>query len=58
MLEANETGRDLPWQVTDAPATNIDGQLRGIVGVEFTVTRVEGKAKFIGDGPSHRSRVK
>jgi len=32
--------------VTDAPPAFIDGQLRGIVGVEMTVTRVEAKAKL------------
>ena len=32
--------------VTDAPEAYIEGQLNGIVGIEFTVTRVEGKAKL------------
>lgn len=41
-----ESDRDHPWQVTDAPEPYIEAQLNGIVGVEFTVTRVEGKAKF------------
>jgi hypothetical protein len=31
---------------TDAPTSYIDGQLRGIVGLELTVTKVEGKAKL------------
>ena len=35
-----------PWQVTDAPAPYIEGQLRGIVGIELAVTGVEGKAKL------------
>ena len=29
-----------------APATYVEAQLRGIVGIEFTVTGVEGKAKL------------
>ena len=41
-----EGQRDQPWHVTDAPPAFIDGQLRGIVGVEMTVTRVEAKAKL------------
>jgi len=41
-----EGPRDQPWHVTDAPPAFIDGQLRGIVGVEMTVTRVEAKAKL------------
>ena len=31
---------------TDAPATYVDKQLRAIVGLEFTIERVEGKAKL------------
>ena len=42
----HEAGRDRSWQVADAPRDYIDGQLNGIVGVEFTVTRIEGKAKL------------
>jgi transcriptional regulator len=41
-----EGQREEPWHVTDAPPAFIDGQLRGIVGVELTVTRVEAKAKL------------
>ena len=41
-----EDQREQPWHVTDAPPAFIDGQLRGIVGVEMTVTRVEAKAKL------------
>jgi len=41
-----EGQREEPWHVTDAPPAFIDGQLRGIVGVEMTVTRVEAKAKL------------
>ncbi len=42
----HERGREAPWHVTDAPSAYIDGQLRGIVGVELTVSKVEGKAKL------------
>ena len=41
-----ENARQHPWYVTDAPPAYVDGQLRGIVGVELTVTRVEAKAKL------------
>jgi len=34
------------WRVEDAPAAYIDGQLRGIVGVEMTVTQIEAKDKL------------
>jgi transcriptional regulator len=41
-----EGQREQPWQPSDAPPAFIDGQLRGIVGVELSVTRVEAKAKL------------
>jgi transcriptional regulator len=46
LVEEHEGHRDLPWAVTDAPAPYIDGQLRGIVGLQVRLTRVEGKAKL------------
>jgi transcriptional regulator len=46
LTDVHEDGRDHRWQVTDAPEPYIEAQLNGIVGVEFTVTRVEGKAKI------------
>jgi transcriptional regulator len=41
--EAHRPGR---WYVEDAPPAYIDGQLRGIVGVEMTITKVEAKNKL------------
>jgi transcriptional regulator len=41
-----EGERDQPWHPQDAPPAFINGQLRGIVGVEMTVTRVAAKAKL------------
>lgn len=46
LSDQHEQPRDHPWHVTDAPEAYVEGQLRGIVGVELTVTRVEGKAKL------------
>ena len=46
LTRTHEAGRSPGWAVTDAPAEYIEGQLRGIVGIEFTVQRVEGKAKL------------
>ena len=34
-----------PWRVDDAPAPFIDAQIRGIVGLEIPITRMEGKWK-------------
>ena len=46
LTDEHEGRREQPWQVSDASSSYIDGQLRGIVGVEVTLTRVEGKAKL------------
>jgi len=46
LTSEHERGRPAPWHVTDAPSDYIDGQLRGIVGVEVAVAKVEGKAKL------------
>lgn len=46
LTDRHETVRPQPWQVADAPEAYVDGQLRGIVGLELTVTAVEGKAKL------------
>jgi transcriptional regulator len=41
--EADRPGR---WYVEDAPTAYIEGQLRGIVGVEMAITNVEAKNKL------------
>jgi transcriptional regulator len=51
LTERHETGRGEPWQVTDAPAEFTQSQLRGIVGVEVVIEKVEGKAKMSQNQP-------
>jgi transcriptional regulator len=46
LTERHEASRRTPWRVSDAPDAYIAGQLRGIVGLEISVTKVEGKAKL------------
>jgi transcriptional regulator len=41
----HERGRAAPWAMTDAPPTFIEGQLKGIVGLEIPIARIEGKWK-------------
>lgn len=41
----HERDRAEPWQVSDAPADYLETMLAGIVGVELTVTRLDGKWK-------------
>ncbi|MGC8468451.1 MAG: FMN-binding negative transcriptional regulator [Acetobacteraceae bacterium] len=46
-----EGGRAAPWAVTDAPEPFIASQIKGIVGVAFTITRLEGKWKMSQNRP-------
>jgi transcriptional regulator len=46
LTDVHEGRRQEPWQVTDAPEAYVEGQLRGIVGIEVRVTAVAGKAKL------------
>ena len=41
----HESAREAPWAVTDAPKPFIDAQVRGIVGIEIAIARIEGKWK-------------
>jgi transcriptional regulator len=45
LTDVHEAAIGAPWKVTDAPDDYITTLLRGIVGLEFTVTRLEGKWK-------------
>jgi transcriptional regulator len=46
LTNRHESGRELPWSVADAPAEYLAQLRRGIVGVELTITRLEGKWKM------------
>lgn len=46
LTQVHEGGRESPWHTTDAPERYLAGQLRAIVGLEITVERVTGKAKY------------
>ena len=46
LTEAHEAGRPEPWAVTDAPEPYVEKQLKAIVGIEFAVEHVVGKAKL------------
>jgi transcriptional regulator len=41
-----ESARAQPWHVTDAPADYVDAMLKGIVGIEIAITRMQGKWKM------------
>lgn len=45
LTREQEASRLEPWHVTDAPPSFIDAQLKGIVGMEIEIRRIEGKWK-------------
>jgi transcriptional regulator len=54
LTDRHESARSDPrerWQVTDAPADFIDGQLRSIVGVEVEISSIEAKRKLSQNRP-------
>jgi transcriptional regulator len=46
LTDRHERERRQPWQIGDAPSQYIDGQLRGIIGLEIAIERVEATAKL------------
>jgi transcriptional regulator len=46
LTDRHERDRRPAWRIDEAPAAYVDGQLRGIVGVELLITDVEAKAKL------------
>lgn len=51
LTDLHEGFSAVPWKVTDAPNSFIDQMLKGIVGVELALTRVEGKWKLSQNRP-------
>ncbi|MGE0118263.1 MAG: FMN-binding negative transcriptional regulator [Dongiaceae bacterium] len=52
LTETHEAGRTSPWAVADAPADFIRAQLKGIVGFELPIARLEGKWKMSQNRPA------
>lgn len=46
-----EAARKAPWAVTDAPASFIQSQIKGIVGLEIEITDMQGKWKVSQNRP-------
>jgi transcriptional regulator len=51
LTAAHEGGRPDPWSVDDAPPPFIEAQLKGIVGIEIPIIRIEGKWKVSQNRP-------
>jgi transcriptional regulator len=52
----HEAASSTPWQISDAPADYIESQIKGIVGLEFSIERLEGKWKA-SQNRSERDRI-
>ncbi len=52
LTDAHEAGSPHPWRVSDAPGEYVQALLRGIVGLELTITRLEGKWKVSQNRPA------
>jgi transcriptional regulator len=52
LTETQEEGRSVPWAVSDAPADYLHAMLRGIVGFELAITRLDGKCKLSQNRPA------
>jgi transcriptional regulator len=56
LTNIHEASSPVPWKVTDAPDDYIASQIRGIVGFEVAITRLEGKWKA-SQNRSERDRI-
>lgn len=52
LTDREEMTRATPWAVSDAPHDFVAKQLKGIVGLELVVTRIEGKWKASQNRPA------
>jgi transcriptional regulator len=52
LTERHEAGRPAPWAVSDAPEEYVRGMLKGIVGFEIPIARLEGKWKMSQNRPA------
>jgi transcriptional regulator len=58
LTDTHEAGFSHPWHVEDAPPDYIDALLKGIVGLEMRIERLEGKWKVSQNRPdADRERV-
>jgi len=56
LTNIHEAGSATPWKVADAPDDYVSAMMKGIVGFEFAITRLEGKWKA-SQNRSERDRV-
>jgi len=52
LSEHHEAGGAQPWRMRDLPDSYVEGMLKGIVGLDVAVTRLEGKYKLSQNRPA------
>jgi predicted FMN-binding regulatory protein PaiB/threonine/homoserine/homoserine lactone efflux protein len=52
LSDRHEAGNPAPWRVEDLPETYLEAMLKGIVGFDITVSRLEGKFKLSQNRPA------
>ena len=52
LSQRHEAGSATPWRMEDQPADYMTGMLKGIVGLDIAVTRLEGKYKLSQNRPA------
>ena len=58
LSDQHEAGSPAPWRMQGLPETYLAGMLKGIIGLEIAVTRLEGKYKLSQNRPAvDRPRV-
>jgi transcriptional regulator len=58
LSDRHEAGNPTPWRIQDLPEAYLAGMLKGIVGLDIAVTRLEGKFKLSQNRPAvDRPRV-
>jgi len=58
LSERHEARSPVPWRMDELPESYVKGMLRGIIGLDIAVTRLEGKYKLSQNRPaSDRPRV-
>jgi transcriptional regulator len=56
LTDTHEGSSPSPWKVSDAPADYVESIARGIVGIELTIERLEGKWK-VSQNQTEQTRV-
>jgi transcriptional regulator len=51
LTATHEASQPKPWAPSDAPTDYIDGLIKGVVGIEIAITRIEGKWKVSQNQP-------